>query len=184
MRLWLIRHAAVQLESGICYGASDVSADAELTRAAAESAARRLPPQLPMWVSGLKRAQQLAQTLQHLRADLQPLTVEPKLNEMNFGQWELQPWDAIPRSAFDAWLQDFAHHRFGGVESTQQVIERVADVLHEIRQTGVTEGVWVTHAGVIRAVRYLQANGRKPIPEASFWPTTATLPGKHTVVDI
>lgn len=184
MKLWLLRHARVTLEAGLCYGASDVPADVALTRAAAESAAARLPRGLPVCVSGLGRAQQLARELHALRPDLGPAVTDPRLNEMNFGHWELQPWDAMPRAAFDAWMADFAHHRFGGAESTQQIIDRVADAVDDLRTQTVQEAVWVTHAGVIRAVQYIATHGRGPIRYASQWPREAPAPGGWMVLDL
>ena len=184
MKLWLLRHARVTLEAGLCYGASDVPADPALTRVAAESAAARLPRGLPVCVSGLGRAQQLARELHDLRSDLGSAVTDPRLNEMNFGHWELQPWDAMPRAAFDAWMADFAHHRFGGVESTQQIIERVADALDDLRTQSVGEAVWVTHAGVIRAVQYIATHGRGPIRYARQWPREAPAPGGWMVLDL
>lgn len=184
MKLWLLRHARVTLEAGLCYGASDVPADPALTRVAAESAAALLPRGLPVCVSGLGRAQQLGRELHALRPDLGPAVTDPRLNEMNFGHWELQPWDAMPRAAFDAWMADFAHHRFGGAESTQQIIERVADALDDLRTQSVGEAVWVTHAGVIRAVQYIATHGRGPIRYASQWPREAPAPGGWMVLDL
>lgn len=184
MKLWLLRHARVTLEAGLCYGASDVPADPALTRVAAESAAARLPRGLPVCVSGLGRAQQLARELHDLRSDLGSAVTDPRLNEMNFGHWELQRWDAMPRAAFDAWMADFAHHRFGGAESTQQIIDRVADALDDLRAQTVQEAVWVTHAGVIRAVQYIATHGRGPIRYASQWPREAPAPGGWMVLDL
>lgn len=184
MKLWLLRHARVTLEAGLCYGASDVPADPALTRVAAESAAARLPRGLPVCVSGLGRAQQLARELHDLRSDLGSAVTDPRLNEMNFGHWELQPWDAMPRAAFDAWMADFAHHRFGGAESTQQIIDRVADAVDDLRTQSVGEAVWVTHAGVIRAVQYIATHGRGPIRYASQWPREAPAPGGWMVLDL
>lgn len=182
MKLWLLRHARVELEEGLCYGASDVPASAALTQQAAEAAAAFLPPGLPVVVSGLGRAQQLARALGSLRLDLGAPVVDTRLNEMDFGCWELRRWDAIPRAAFDDWMADFAHHRFGGAESTQQVIERVADALDAQRAAGVSQAVWVTHAGVIRAVQFIAAHGRGPIREASEWPRASPEPGGCSVV--
>jgi alpha-ribazole phosphatase len=179
MKLWLLRHARVELEEGLCYGASDVPASAALTQQAAEAAARFLPPGLPVWVSGLGRAQQLARALGSLRPDLGAPVIDTRLNEMDFGQWELQRWDAIPRAAFDTWMADFAHHRFGGAQSTQQLIHRVADALDELRASAPDEAVWVTHAGVIRAALFVTTHGRGPIRDAGQWPKEAPATGGH-----
>lgn len=184
MKLWLWRHAQVELPSGLCYGASDVPAHAGLIEQAARAAAAVLPSGLPVWVSGLGRAQQLARALQSLRPDLGAPITDQRLNEMDFGCWELQPWDAIPRAAFDDWLADFAHHRFGGAQSTQQLIDRVADALDGLRAHAVAEAVWVTHAGVIRAVQFLAAHGRGPIRCASQWPQDAPATGEYRCLQI
>ena len=179
IKLWLLRHARVELEAGLCYGASDVPANAALTLQAAEAAAALLPPGLPVWVSGLGRAQQLALELGSLRPDLDEPVIDTRLNEMDFGHWELKPWDAIPRAAFDVWMADFAHHRFGGAQSTQQLIDRVADALDSLRDNAVGEAVWVTHAGVIRAAQFVAAHGRGPIRYARQWPKEAPATGGH-----
>lgn len=180
MKLWLLRHAPVQLAPGLCYGASDVPADDALSRRAALVAAAILPRGLPVLVSGLGRARQLAAYLQSLRPDLSPMRVDARLNEMNFGCWELQPWAAVPPAEFDAWLADFANHRFGGVESTQQVIDRVAAVLADMQASLGTNGqaLWITHAGVIRAAQYIASCGSTLIPNADKWPRWSPAPGE------
>jgi len=179
VKLWLLRHARVDLAPGLCYGASDVPAQAEHTLAAAEALAPLLPQDAPFWMSGLGRARQLAEAIRQLRPDMESAHTDARLNEMDFGQWELQRWDAIPRAAFDTWMADFARHRFGGAESTQEVIGRVAAALHDLRGTRSEEAIWVTHAGVIRAVQYLAAHGEKPLHAVSEWPTDAPEPGGH-----
>ncbi|MBM3386085.1 MAG: phosphoglycerate kinase, partial [Betaproteobacteria bacterium] len=157
-------------------------ADPQLTRQAAETVAGLLPLGLPMRVSGLGRAQQMARELCRLRPDLPPPVIDARLNEMDFGRWELQPWDAIDRTAVDEWTADFAHHRFGGVESTQQVIERVADAIDELRRQAVSEALWVTHAGVIRAAHFLATHGRTTLADVGQWPVHAPVPGELQVL--
>jgi len=110
--------------------------------------------------------------------------VDVRLNEMHFGRWELQPWDSIPRPAFDEWMADFAHHRFGGVESTQMLLDRVAVALQELKAAEPAHAVWVTHAGVIRAVSYIVQGGAMPIPDVGQWPREAPLPGGGVCLDI
>lgn len=172
MILWCIRHAPVGLPSGTCYGISEVPSDAHLTRRAARHWAPQLPTNARLRVSSLGRAQQLADALLTFRPDLSPATVDARLSEMDFGAWELLDWDAIGRDAIDAWLADFAHHRVGGGESAQEVIDRVADALADERALG-GHPVWITHAGVIRAATYLAGGGRRPIRSAADWPREA-----------
>ena len=168
MKLWLVRHAQVLLPPGICYGATDVAADAAATLSTAQALAAELPQGLPLWVSPLQRCEQLAQALQGLRPDLAYKTTEPKLAEMDFGHWEGQAWSTIPQSALDAWVADFAHHRFGGRESVAEVMQRVALAWDATRQVG-QNAVWITHAGVIRAGCLLH-QGLRQLQRADQWP--------------
>lgn len=186
MRLWLLRHAEVAAPPGLCYGASDLPAQAPATERAAQAAAAALPAGLPVWVSGLQRAQQLAQALATRRPDLGPPRCDTRLNEMDFGQWEGRPWADIPRAAIDAWTADFAHHRMGGAESTQQVLDRVAAALTAARlQVGANGALlWVTHAGVIRAVMHLAQRGAAPIQHAHEWPQAGAAPGELLHVEL
>jgi alpha-ribazole phosphatase len=168
MKLWLVRHAQVLLPPGICYGATDVAADAVATLSAAKALAAELPPELPLWVSPLQRCEQLAQVLQGLRPDLAYKITEPSLAEMDFGHWEGRAWSGIPQSDLDAWVADFAHHRFGGRESVAEVMQRVALVWEATRRAG-QDAVWITHAGVIRAASLLH-QGVRQVQRADQWP--------------
>lgn len=186
MKLWLLRHARPLVDSGVCYGALDVAADAAATLDAARQVAQVLPAGLAVWYSPLQRCERLAQCLQGLRPDL---TVKPesRLREMDFGCWEGVPWAEIPRTALDAWTADFGHHAFGGVESTGAVMARVAAALADFRggldHTGSTQGLWITHAGVVRCVRLLAA-GVQQVNDASQWPTEGLALGALTVLSM
>ncbi len=173
MKLWLVRHAPPQVAPGICYGASDLAADAQATQACAAQLAALLPQGLPVLASPLQRCEQLAFALHGLRPDL-VLNFDARLAEMDFGQWEGQRWDAIPREAFDAWLADFGAHRFGGRESVNALLQRVAAAHAEQAQQAIETGeaVWITHAGVIRALTLL-AQGITLLTRADQWPREA-----------
>ena len=184
MKLWLLRHARVAVPGGLCYGASDLSADAAATDTAAMAFANEPAKSSLLWVSPLKRTRALADALLARRSDLSGPLFDSRLQEMDFGEWEMQAWDQIPRAAFDAWLADFAHHRFGGKESTQEVIDRVAGALQEVRAQGRSEAVWITHAGVIRAVSFLLQNDSKIIRSAEQWPLNAPEAGGWIACEI
>lgn len=170
MRLWLARHAQPLIAPGLCYGATDVAADAPGTLAAAQQLAECLPPGLVFYASPLQRCERLAQCLQGLRPDLTYKT-DARLAEIDFGCWEGQAWDQIPPAAYDAWTADFGGHRFGGRESVGAFMQRVAGAWDEAAHAG-RDALWVTHAGVIRAATLL-AQGIRTVQLASDWPATA-----------
>lgn len=168
MTLWLVRHARPLIQSGICYGALDMDADPEATRIAAQRLALELPLGVPVQVSPLRRCQQLAQALGELRGDLRFQT-DPRLREMDFGTWEGVAWADIPRAAIDAWTTDFSTHRFGGKESANDVLARIASAWDELPQSGDT--LWITHSGVAQAA-VLLGQGVRHIEQAKDWPVT------------
>lgn len=170
MKLWLVRHAQPLVEPGVCYGASDLPADAAATRACAAQLAQVLPQGVGLITSPLQRCEQLAQQIQALRPDMM-LKHDARLAEMDFGCWEGQRWDAIPKTAFDAWMADFGTVRFGGRESVDELLLRVAAARAETLRQGL-DAVWITHAGVIRAMDLL-AQGIERLQRAEQWPQHA-----------
>ena len=175
-RLWLVRHAAPLVAPGTCYGALDVPADAQDTRAAAERLATALPAGAHVGHSTLQRCELLAHDLQALRPDL-TFTPDARLREMDFGRWEGQTWDTIGKSAIDTWVAGFATHAPGGGESLAQMLHRVAAALQTAREWRANQGtkdvVWITHAGVARCVTWLQERGESVQPRSENWPVAA-----------
>ena len=166
--LWLVRHAPVVAPPGLCYGDTDLPADADATREAAQALAQSLPQGVRLCSSPLQRCERLAQALCALRPDFTLIT-DTRLREMDFGAWEAQSWDAVPHSAFDAWTADFAHGRPGGHgESVAEVMARVGAAWDEARQSG-GDTLWVTHAGVMRAALLWTRGVRLPATAAD-WP--------------
>ena len=184
MKLWLVRHAPVLLAPGRCYGASNIPVDPVLTRQAAARFAPVPAQDSVLFSSPLDRTHLLALELLRLRPDFQEIHLDARLQEMDFGTWELQPWEDIPKSAFDAWTSDFSNHRFGGVESTQTVIDRVADALNDLCARGHRDVVWVTHAGVIKAVTFLFKGRGRSIHATADWPASAPAMGAWTMFDL
>jgi alpha-ribazole phosphatase len=155
MRLYLVRHPKPLVDSGVCYGASDVACAASELDAAALALRDALPKGLEIISSPLQRCEHLAQYLQRLESNLTYKT-DVRLAEMNFGAWEMQRWDSVSPEELKAWTDDFAFYRCGGSgESTGQFVRRVAQRLMETAQAGQDQ-IWITHAGVIRALQWLQ----------------------------
>jgi len=180
LELWLVRHARPLVAEGVCYGRLDVPADPAHTGASAQALAQAWQAQGAQsapalaWHSPAQRAQALAQAA----ADHGLPTARPdaRLTEMDFGTWEGQRWDDIPRAALDAWTDDFHHHRPGGGDNVAGFLARVRDTLddcaRQARAQQVRRALWFTHAGVIRAVDVWLAQTAQPL-QARDWPAKA-----------
>jgi alpha-ribazole phosphatase len=179
-QLWLVRHAAVLLEPGICYGRLNVAANAEATLACANELAKVLPESMAINSSPLQRCEQLKLALIAHRPDLTGKT-EPKLQEMDFGQWEGRPWADIAQNELSDWTDHFASYPAGTTgETVSSFMDRVASVFDEIKPGRPT--LWITHAGVIRAAGLLAA-GQRTVSQARDWPVHAPACGQWYKLD-
>jgi len=181
MKLWIARHAKPVIEGGVCYGALDIAADATHTSQTARELAQALPVKCKVLVSPLQRCKQLANALSDLRPDLKPQT-DTRLREMDFGKWEGVTWDEIPLAAMQAWTDDFGEHRFGGGESANEVLDRVAELWDAARQHPEENQVWITHAGVARAALLL-SQAIRSVDTAIQWPKDAPGYGQWWRID-
>jgi alpha-ribazole phosphatase len=153
VKLHLVRHPRPDVAPGVCYGASDVPVrEIELARVHAALAAAGLPGALPVIASPLQRCAELARRLAP-----RDLTLDPRLKEMDFGTWELRPWDEIARAEVDAWAADLLGCRPGGAENVLDVARRVAAWLADVRAGCVGELVVICHAGTIRLLSAMHA---------------------------
>ena len=182
MTLWLARHARPLVAPGVCYGQLDVAADEAATRFSATQLAALLPAHSRVAASPLQRCAQLAQALQQQRPDLLVET-DARLQEMNFGDWEGRAWADISADELRAWTDDFAHYQPGGHgENVTTFMARVADTFDAIDLAAPTT-LWITHAGVIRAVDLL-LRGVRRLDHAAQWPTAAPEYGQWQTRDL
>ncbi len=148
MQLYLIRHPTPQVAAGICYGLTDLALADDVAAAAARIGPQLPPlPQIPpVFTSPLQRCRQLADALHPApRSD-------PRLQEMNFGEWEMRPWHLIQREALDGWAADPLGYAPPGGESVAQLQARVQDFVMELKDEGLERAVLVTHAGVLKVL--------------------------------
>ncbi|MFN3884553.1 MAG: histidine phosphatase family protein [Rhodocyclaceae bacterium] len=131
---------------GICYGATDLPLAAD-PAPHAEALGPLLPAGAPVYSSPLQRCLGLAELLHPA-----PI-VDHRLREIDFGDWEMRPWDDLDRSQLDAWASDPWGFTPPGGEAVAALRKRVAAFL-----AGAPEqAVLVTHGGVIKVCAALLA---------------------------
>lgn len=141
MILHLVRHPRPQVAPETCYGRLDVPAvDVAATAA---SLRERLPAGLPVWSSPLRRCLALAECLHP-----QP-RIDPRLAEIDFGDWEGKTWREIGAAPLDLWAADVAGFAPPGGESARALQARA---LAFVADLPADDAVLVTHAGVMRVL--------------------------------
>lgn len=153
MKVTLIRHTALQVPNGVCYGQSDVDVAATFFAEAETLKSKLANMQFgALYSSPLQRCIKLADALQGA-LNMASYDVHPNLSELHFGDWEMQAWDDIPRDVFDEWANNYAHIAPPSGETFSQMQRRALDFLAEAQaQYAGQEIAVVTHGGVIRAL--------------------------------
>ena len=149
MDIYLIRHTKTATVNGLCYGQSDVAlADSFIDEA------RLIHQKLPelsedclIASSPLSRCVQLAQTFG------KPVTLDERLQEVNFGDWENQRFDDIEADQVKTWTENFVTIPPPNGESFTDLCRRAGSFWDELVANSPSGQVLlITHAGVIRAL--------------------------------
>ena len=137
MDIIMVRHTRVGVPKGTCYGWSDVPVadtfeqEATLTKSRLVEVFADGNPDI-VYSSPLMRARKLAAFCGY-----ESLVVDDRLKEMNMGEWEMQRYD------------DYMHIRATGGEGFQDLYERVASFLDEIKEKGYRRVAVFAHGGVL-----------------------------------
>lgn len=147
MEIYLIRHTTPNIAKGICYGQSDIdittSFDNELN--VIKSKLANTSPNT-IYSSPLLRCKKLAKALG------ENVYYDNRLKELDFGSWELQLWNDIPKYEIDPWMKDFVTTPTTNGESYIDLQNRVISFFEEIIKTQHKTIFLITHAGAIRTL--------------------------------
>lgn len=144
MDLYLIRHPRPAVPAGVCYGRTDLAL-AEPAGPVAERLAALLPTPCRIYASPLRRARQLAEALG-------PTTCDARLREVDFGEWEMRPFDEL-REQMAAWAADPMGFRPPGGETPAEMAARAHALLADLHARHAGEAVAVVaHGGPLRAI--------------------------------
>ncbi len=153
MNIYLIRHTAPDIASGICYGQTDLDVadsffrDAEILQ---NKLKHILAPKI--YSSPLKRCTLLAEVMAQ-KLNTTDIKHDQRLMELDFGDWEMRKWEEIPRGSLDVWAEEHVTHAPPNGESFIALHSRAKSFLSEVILSNAYEDkVIFTHSGVIRAL--------------------------------
>ena len=123
----LIRHTTPKIAAGVCYGQTDLplANNFETEFEVMQSKLMRSYDQII--TSPLSRCAILAN-----RLNGKELYADDRIQEVNFGDWELQAWDELPSEATQKWMDNFIVEAPPNGESLIQMKNRVADFWTEV----------------------------------------------------
>lgn len=165
----LLRHPATRAVPGLCYGRSDPGPALPVTLSARRRRLRSLNP-AHIISSPLPRCRSFAEALAPRYAGSPRISLDERWQELDFGDWEEQRFDTLPRPLIDRWAQSPWDFQPPGGEAISALVRRVHGALTELLRRPHTPGptLIVSHAGPIRAA--LGLAGQHP---QSQWLSTA-----------
>ena len=172
MQVVLVRHTAVDVPAGMCYGQTDVPLRTTFEQEAAE-VKKHLPSSSyqAVYTSPLTRCVRLATYCGYgdaLRDD--------RLKEMYFGRWEWHLLDEQDPVEFEHWLSDPLHVPAPGGESIMMMKDRLLHFLQERYAAGERELLVFAHGGIILAAEILLGKKIAGDPYAHLHPYGAVVP--------
>ena len=162
MEVILIRHTAVDVPTGTCYGQTDVplkptfEEEAAVTKAALENCG----PIDYAYTSPLSRCTRLAAYCGYADAER-----DPRILELNFGEWEMMLFDDISDPHLQEWYADHINTPVSGGESFMMQYLRVSNFLDELRTKPWQRVAVFAHGGVLVSA---QVYAGLVTPEAAF----------------
>ena len=151
MMVVLVRHLAVHVQWGTCYGRMDVPLRPDVLEHVPPLVAEICAYDIArVWTGPAARCRVLADAIVAV-AGTSPV-IDPRLHELHFGTWEGIPWDLVPRSELDRWAATPLSFAPPGGESGQEFLDRVSDVYRAICTAG-EDCVVVSHGGTLKVLR-------------------------------
>lgn len=159
MKLYLIRHTAVDVPQGVCYGQSDVWLKPSFAKEAA-LVLRQLRNIAfdKVFTSPLSRCRKLANYCGYKQA-----IVDSRLQEINFGAWEMQYWDKITDPNLQNFYNDWLRVAATGGESFQDLYKRFSHFMADLAASDLSTSdlntsdlnnvAVFTHGGIINCAR-------------------------------
>lgn len=145
MIITLIRHTSVDVPQGTCYGFTDVPLKASFPQEAAKTASLLHDKHFDrIYSSPLSRALHLASYCGYPDA-----ITDPRLKEINFGDWEMQRFDDIQDSNLQTWYDDYIHVAATHGESFMDQYKRVSTFLEDLKQKNDAHVAIFAHGGVL-----------------------------------
>lgn len=148
MEIILVRHTTPNIKKGICYGQADIEVASTFEKEI-QPILKEVPlndANISYYSSPLKRCAVLANELS------ERINFDNRLKELDFGDWELQNWNAISKEELTVWMDDFVTIPAKNGESYLDLHKRTTAFLTDLQKNATQKAIIITHAGVIRSI--------------------------------
>mgnify|MGYP001472619386 FL=1 len=150
MKLFFLRHTSLDVESDTFYGQTDLDVsekfESELTLIKKKIVLLGIDKKkIKFYSSPLQRCLKLAKSLS------QNIAVDPRLKEINLGDWEMKRFSEISKKEKTLWEENFLSYKIPNGETNNDFLSRLSSFTNDIISENLDVFV-VAHAGSINGM--------------------------------
>ena len=148
MKIFFLRHTSLNVEPDIFYGQTDLDVSAsfeEEVKVIKKKISKEINEKIKIYSSPLKRCLKLAKKISD------NVIIDPRIMELDLGDWEMKPKNFIPKELVENWEKDMMNFTIPNGESNNDFLKRLKAFTDEICKNEENVLV-VAHAGSINGM--------------------------------
>ena len=150
MNIFFLRHTSLDVEPDIFYGQTDLDVSNTF-----EEEVKIIKKKINKLITKDYKVKVYSSPLQRCRKLSQKISdnviLDPRIMELNLGDWEMKPKQSIPKELVENWEKDMINFTIPNGESNKKFLQRLKEFTDEICKTD-EDVLIVAHAGSINGM--------------------------------
>ena len=150
MNIFFLRHTSLNVEPDVFYGQTDLDVSNTF-----EEEVKIIKKKINKLITKDYKVKVYSSPLQRCRKLSQKISdnviLDPRIMELNLGDWEMKPKQSIPKELVENWEKDMINFTIPNGESNKKFLQRLKEFTDEICETE-KDVLIVAHAGSINGM--------------------------------
>ena len=150
MNIFFLRHTSLDVEPDVFYGQTDLDVSNTF-----EEEVKIIKKKINKLITKDYKVKVYSSPLQRCRKLSQKISdnviLDPRIMELNLGDWEMKPKQSIPKELVENWEKDMINFTIPNGESNKKFLQRLKEFTDEICKTD-EDVLIVAHAGSINGM--------------------------------
>ncbi len=150
MNIFFLRHTSLNVEPDVFYGQTDLDVSNTF-----EEEVKIIKKKINKLITKDYKVKVYSSPLQRCRKLSQKISdnviLDPRIMELNLGDWEMKPKQSIPKELVENWEKDMINFTIPNGESNKKFLQRLKEFTDEICKTD-EDVLIVAHAGSINGM--------------------------------
>ena len=150
MNIFFLRHTSLNVQPDVFYGQTDLDVSNTF-----EKEVKIIKKKIDELITEDYKVKVYSSPLQRCRKLSQKISdnviLDPRIMELNLGDWEMKPKQSIPKELVENWEKDMINFTIPNGESNKKFLQRLKEFTDEICKTD-EDVLIVAHAGSINGM--------------------------------